>query len=484
MDDQLERDGLFTFSGTPSSIYDYQCFDDQSSAVRITGKEFQDNEHHWNSEQKQIWHFFNRPYNYGYHIGGIQKQEIKKYEGIIGTKAGERSLLVVVKYLSFIIFGAAFFYSYVQGAWEFLIVPAIFTVVVLLKLMDVGNEVSKAREIKHRYEEELNHLLAQHDEILGSMLSQREILRIFWRKITALEGQLYSRHFSGAPRSDSSDFYSRLNDVLEEKSLDHPLNPVILSWGLLQPSSRSFEDKRQATGMKAAAKDIKEKIAVFRAMSDGTPLYRLLYIQFLFFKERNLNVISLCYDFLTEEDYNISVDTYQYNHITGTSYSEEDISYMHERGFLEESGVTLPKELLSRVYGSQVKVISFSSTSGSSFRCVLPDKKVTNGLADWLLYKQQSLTTDEVVQNEVESEGAYLSRFSSQVIENTVLNRLAECSIKELWDRCDKSTGLTEHGYMVDLTKERMRSRRERAGYRGRPPFAGRSEPRPLPVDL
>lgn len=488
MESQLEKDGLFTFSDTPSSIYDYQCFDDQSSKEPITGHEFQKNEHNWNYQQKQIWHYFNRPYNYGYRIGGKQKQEIKIKEELIISKSGDRSLLRIAKYLSFIILGTTILYSFFQGSWGLVIVSTVFALITLFKLGDINNQITQASKVKQRYQDELNHLLAQHDEILDNMLSQRKVLKIFWEKVAALEAQLHSQYFPGTPKYSSSDFYSRLNSdlkTLNERSLDHhPLNPVVLSWGLLQPSSRSFEDKRQATGMKAAAKDIKEKIAVFRYMTDGTPLYRLLYVQFLFFKERNLNVISLSYDFLTEVDYNISVDTYQYNHITGTSYSEEDISYMHEQGTLEELGVSLSEQLLKRVYGSQVKVISFSSTSGNSFRCVLPDKKVTKGLADWLFYKQQSLTTEEVLSQEgVESEGQYLNKLNKKTAENIVLNKLAECSVKELWERCNKSIALTEHGYMKDIAEERKKIRKERAGYRGRQPFTGQSKPRPSSVD-
>ena len=77
MDRKLERDGVFTFSRTPSSIYEYKCFDDQASKVWLTGDEFQKNKQDWDETQKKIWHFFNRPYNYGHHVGNEQRQKIQ-----------------------------------------------------------------------------------------------------------------------------------------------------------------------------------------------------------------------------------------------------------------------------------------------------------------------------------------------------------------------------------------------------------------------
>lgn len=480
IDDQLERDGFFTFSETSSSIYDYECFEDQSKEFWIKGGEFQENEQHWDSEQKRIWHYFNRPDNRGHKIGLKQRQEIKVKSIVLEGLEEDHSLFLIAKYLALFIFLLMTIYSFIHGSWGLLILPITLVLLAQLKLMGINSEISHTIKIKKRYEKELIHLISQHDDILRNMISQKKILRVFWKKMKALEERLHLHHFGEKVKENTPDFYARLNTELKEKQLsNHPKNPVMLSWALLQTSSRSFDDKRQATGVKAARKDVNEKIATFRAMSDGTPLYRLLYVQFLFFKERNLNVVSLCYDFLTGEDYNVSVDTFQYNHITGTSYSEEDISYMHDEGLLEELDLRLPKDLLDRVYGSQVKVISFSSTSGTSFRCVLPDKKVTNGLDDWLLYKEQSLTTDEIPLNEQVKESEDQIKVNSLASENEVLNRLADCAVKELWDRCNKSTGLTEHKYLENLSKERGKVRREHLSNKGRLPFVGFSQPRP-----
>ena len=476
MDRVLERDGFFTFSGTSSSIYDYQCFDDQASKVWLTGKEFKENEEHWIAAQKKIWHFFNRPYNYGHHIGREQRQKIEARQEVIEAKEGELFLAKIVKYLLLLASLITFIFDSSNGSWGFLGVIGTFILITLIKEMDLKNAFSKAMQEKDRYEQELNHLLDQQQGILNEIIEPKEILRVLWKKLEALELGLYSSYFpedAGKVRSGLVDFYNSLNDDLDATRQldDHPNHPLVLSWGLLQPPSRSFSDNRQATGIKAASKDLREKIATFRKLADGTPIYRLFYIQFLFFRDKNLNVVSLCYDFLTDKQYNISVDTYQYNHITGTSYSEEDISHMPKQAFFEEFDLDLPEELLENVYGSQVKVISFSSTSGTSFRCVLPDIKVTDGLEDWLQYKRQLLVANDI--NAGGEERDYRDILGQETAQNEVLTKLADHSVKLLWKCCDESTGLSEHKYLKDLKEERGKQRK------GRPPFAGVSQPRP-----
>ena len=480
MDSQIERDGRFTFSDTSSSIYDYECFDDQSSdsGVWLSGIEFQENQHHWDDEKKQIWHFFNQPYSYKF--GSVQRQQMRLQQKVIEAKEGDVFLFRVMKYLLLLCMLATFIYVFNDEEWGILVVPGFLAFLVQLKEIEADREHKEASRKRRRYRKELDILLGQKRAILSEMISTEDILKVFWGRITELESNLYSLHFDETieqlnRKLDS--FYGGVNDELDEdkKIENHPKNPVILSWALLQQSSRSFDDHRQATGVKAARRDIKEKIATFRKMGDGTPLYRLLYLQFLFFRNKNLNVVSLTYDFLTNKQYNVSVDTYQYNHITGTSYSEEDITYMHKAGFLEELDLELPEKLLDKVYGSQVKVISFASTSGSSFRCVLPDKKVTDGLADWLRYKQTSLTLDEVFSDEE----VYWNTLDSKTSENMVINKLAEFSVKELWKRCDESTGLSEHKYLEDLNAEREEAKKK-ARKQGRQPFTGKSQPRPV----
>ena len=479
MDGELERDGAFTFSGTSSSIYDYKCFFDQSSEVWLTGEELQCNEDNWDETQKKIWHFFNRPYNYGHHIGYEQRKQIKIEQVVVEAREGEVFLTKIMKYILLFALVLTFFFDASSGTSGFLIAIGAFILIAQLKEIGFKNALDEALMRRQRYQQELDHLLSQQQKILEEMIPQNRIMKVFWKRVTELESELFSSHFAGdigKPGSSPVDFYERLNlnlGVTKRIEDDYkPKHPVILSWGLLQPSSRSFNDNRQATGINAARRDLKKKIATFRKSTDGTPLYRLFYIQFLFFREKNLNVVSLCYDLLTEKKYNVSVDTYQYNHITGTSYSQEDISYMYDQEISEDPEVRLPEELLKQVYGHQVKVISFSSTSGTSFRCVLPDSNVTAGLEDWLQYKRQSLALgDKTAEQE---ENNYWDILGKEVSDNEVLNKLADHSVKELWKRCDQSTGLSEHKYLKDIKEERLKQRKSR------PPFAGVSQPRPV----
>lgn len=465
MDDQLEIDGTFTFSGTSSSLYDYSCFDDQSNDGWIDGSEYVQNEDRWDKHQKLLWHFFNQPYDHENNIGPSQREGITETHIFLDRKESELSLVVTLGYLSLFAFLATLAFCFYSGSWPTMIAPSIFCLYILVRKSELDQVIGKASAENIRFKQELAFLLNQCKEIHEQMMTTKQVMKFFWHALSTLEEDLHLHYFGKNAKQaseDFADFYNRVNRSLSlSKKIDnHPAFPVLPSWGLLQSSSRSFDDERQATGLDAAQKDLGKKIATFRRFRDGTPVYRFWYLQFLFFGEKNLNVVSLSYDLLMETKYNVAVDTYQYTHITGTSYRAEDITHMLDERI--SWSLNIPSTLLQKVYRSQVKVISFSSASGTSFRCVLPDKEITQGLDDWFLYKNQ------VLANDGDNESDYVKTLKHKTAGNELINTLADHSVKELWNRCNLSSGLTEHTYLKEKTKQRSRR-----------PFAGFSRPRP-----
>ncbi len=132
------------------------------------------------------------------------------------------------------------------------------------------------------------------------------------------------------------------------------------------------------TEISIAEQDIGKKIATWRNQSGSKPFYRLWYTKLLLFEDKNLNLVTFYYDFITQEKYSECVEIYQYNHITNYSYVDEDISYMNEDPLIEK--INLPLDLTRNIFGNEVKTISVSSSSGSYFRSVIPDKAVAKGL--------------------------------------------------------------------------------------------------------
>ena len=94
---------------------------------------------------------------------------------------------------------------------------------------------------------------------------------------------------------------------------------LIDSWGLLQPTSQKGPLGREGTGLRTARNALEEKIATWQAGSTGVPYFRLLFLQYIFPLEKNLNICSFFYDFVTRRDFGKRLETFQYNHITNYS---------------------------------------------------------------------------------------------------------------------------------------------------------------------
>ena len=60
---------------------------------------------------------------------------------------------------------------------------------------------------------------------------------------------------------------------------------MIYSWGFLQDPQTLSGDVKRETGLSTLATIIKRNIATWRMLDNGTPIYRIWYIQFLFFQE-------------------------------------------------------------------------------------------------------------------------------------------------------------------------------------------------------
>ena len=445
MSNLVGEDGLFTHSRQPGDIHDYRCFDDQSKNRWITGDELKDNPD-WGAREKEKWYFFYRPYNYANNIGSYQKEKIRERLPVINGLREELSSFNALRYFSiFLLFVILGLCIYVQS-WGAILIPLLALIFFHLKVQDCSEKLRDVEYECNIFKSEIDHLLTQQQMILTNRVSSDDIIDMFWYDIRGLENEILREHFNDEPErviSEVEEFYPQVDLKLSpnKRVSDPPFFPVIPSWGLLQSVSRSLRDGTQSTGLKAAGREIGDNIATFRKLSDGTPLYRLWYIQNLFFREKNINVISYCFDFITGKSYNTSVETFQYNHISNSSYSDDDVSYMVDESLVSDFG--LEDEFAKSVYGCEVKVISFSSTSGRFFRCVLPNNNVVDGLERWSLHKNTTLYTEHDDSDEevsIELSDMINAKYSY----NDVINTLADQSVKVLRKKCNGSTPLTD----------------------------------------
>lgn len=309
----------------------------------------------------------------------------------------------------------------------------------------------------YKWEQEVDYLLDQQQSILNSRLKFGQIKKIFWCDLRELEKEVYKSYFFtdlNQVKSDIPNFYHEVNmypKMREDPSnylSIHPKFPVIPTWGLLQPITTGGDEHR-ATGVRAARNDIAEKIVTFRNSSNGSPFYRLWYIQYIFLTKTNFSVVSFSYDFITQVKYNVVGDTHQLNHITNSSSGNEDIVHFIDSEFVQS--LNLPEDLIKNIYLTQVKKLKFSMSSGISYSCFIPSDKVIKGLFRW-----SDLNIDKFPIIDTEDEGYHHYDKVPEPMGNkiNVLEILADKVANALREYIDKSRPLTSEEHEKNRSKE------------------------------
>ncbi|QQZ29124.1 hypothetical protein HMY34_10305 [Thiothrix subterranea] len=431
----------FEYSGESSLIEDYKCFDDKSNLDFIDGREILDNPS-WSENTKKLWYYFYRPYNYGYNIGGNQRRRIRDMEIAIIEKTNQlkifRITIIVLTLISFFaIYNAYANNDYSVSSSIFLLLACFMVIVYFIFAHGVTeDELSSFKEGIRELNYEVAFLVEQQKNILYNRLSSNDIEKMFWNDMVSLEKYfietILNEDFYSVKEKTRKYYDNKVaNDVFLKNKIDLPVFPLVPSWGMLQQSYIGGINNSRRTGLYTFHRKIGDKIATWRNTSSGKSFYRICYIQFLFFEERNLRVISLYYDFITKEKFDVRNEGFPYNHISHYSYNEEDLSYMMTDPLIEN--LNIPENLIQNIYEKQTKAISFSFSSGSSYKCVLPDKDVSNGLSDWLKYKEK-------VSYKIENQGFLTQEdkkemLNSEVEQDDVIFTLAKATFEEIGRR-------------------------------------------------
>jgi hypothetical protein len=120
-------------------------------------------------------------------------------------------------------------------------------------------------------------------------------------------------------------------------------------------------------------------LVTWRRGFGGAPVYRILYVQFIFLLERNVNVYGFFYDLVTRERFGTRRETFQYRHITNYSIREIELE---EQAWMK--GLGLSDAFIKLLFGEEVNAFSLAVSSGSHFRCVLADETVIRNMNEWL----------------------------------------------------------------------------------------------------
>ena len=440
MENLVGNNFKFIFSGQPSRLEEYRCFDDSSNPKRITGDEILKNSD-WDENRKKRWYYFYRPYDYGNTIAPLQKKKIKTEEEHIDKISREIANSIFLTVLSmFLIFTNIFFnlfYFTGGGVANKFSMIAILFVLISHYFYTENRKIIRAekKKIIKILRDEISYLYQQKSYIESNRLTKDEITSLFWEDVRELENENLKKINKGKDNIDTikdnaPPFYKNIKFDDDIDISYFPTFPVIPSWALLQKSQKhSISGSISSTGIAVAEKDLDlgSKIATWRNAKGNKPLFRLWYIQFLFFQGKNITLVSFYYDFISKKTYSKYIEVYQYTHITNYSYIDEDISYMKKDNLIKK----IPKKLRNNIFGNEVKKISFSSASGSYYECVIPDKDVTNGLNKWIEYKND-------IEKEYGSENDFDKIKNIKANYNKVIATLANESFLLLKDRVNK----------------------------------------------
>jgi hypothetical protein len=368
---------VFPASGYPTYLEWYRCYDDPARSEWIDGMELRRHPE-WDGRQKDKWHFFYRPIPRM--VGRPQWKMIRDLQGRIAT-ARETLRKRQQRMIAFTIFG------------------------VLLAAISAWNSVTWLM-----YVSILGLCVAGLEFIAASRSLQKDISGCEAR-IAALEGEILHLLTQIPKPPNAQDFEQWLADELrgmERKCLGELINELDLDqerleellrhqklkegspahglliegWGLLQPVQNSGPFGVERTGKNRMIRDINAGIATWRVGRQGQPIYRALFLQYVFLLRTNISVSSFFYDFVTRKCYGRRGETFEYGHVTNFMVRELD-GDDGSLGLEEIRGGSLSR-LIEHLLDEQLSEVALAVASGSHFRCVLIDDAVIKGMNDWL----------------------------------------------------------------------------------------------------
>jgi hypothetical protein len=458
---------VFNFSQEPCQLEKYECYDDRSKTSWITGDELLKNKDVWSEETKKRWHYFYRPYNYGFNIGRKQKEKIREKKEDKNKKKDKNEIYLSLAYhkkilsifnkiksslFVFIIFFNITLLIYL-GFHGFLII-SIFLSIIALFIIDgkveskktlITNLDSEVEEIKKIdndifiLEKEIDYLLDQYEKTKQERIKSDEIEKRFWHDIKKIEKELIRDKLDkgineAVSEGGVEDFYNGMEvNGLNERNVSYPNFPVIPSWAILQQNRHESIKGIEAMNLNTVSNDIEDNIATWREVSNKKPFFRVWYIQFFFFQARSINIISFYYDFITQKKYSEYLETYQYNHIANYSYISINILNQAMK-----TRKNIPSELLENIFSNEVDALSFASSSGSSMQCILPNKNISKGLSKWLKYKNESDAYNEEDNEKFTEDNNRKKLFNEIIKADALIENLARSSLKTLKNKVDE----------------------------------------------
>lgn len=160
-----------------------------------------------------------------------------------------------------------------------------------------------------------------------------------------------------------------IGQIIRHTQIPHHICRGMLldSWGTLQPRKLKSEFGEESTGLDKVFKELGPAARTFRLGTRPEPLYRIMYLQYVFLLEKNINVYGFFYDFITRKKYGCRSETFQYNHVTNFAIRKIEFEEQDRWGTLG---------CVEGRAGDELEAFSLAVASGANFRCVLVNRAV------------------------------------------------------------------------------------------------------------
>lgn len=182
-------------------------------------------------------------------------------------------------------------------------------------------------------------------------------------------------------------FYKRVSDEDTLYQLE--------TWGVHQPEKIFSDHVSNDTGLSGAIQAMGENVLTWRnGRGYSSPLYRLVYYQFLIEKDAGMIIGRVFVDRVTELPFGIKAEYLRNNHISNIKIQDISIPINDQlRGLAS-------LEIYPIIFVKEAKAISLPVSSGSIFNCVLANSKhLSEAMNNWL----EMLKVDKEHQNALNS---------------------------------------------------------------------------------
>lgn len=362
--------GRFSTSGLPNYLEWYECYDDPAQEGYIDGMELVRNTE-WDDRTRRKWLFFYRPVAVA--VGRPQQALIHQELGRIAEAQREikQSIAGVVGLLLLFVAVRLVGFECLWGLTTFLNVVGDLALGVYIATR--GLAIRDARERVAALEGEIRELRRQIPPVPGSS-EMEDLLR---QEMRELEPKLLGEILGAGSDDPAIHEAVRAKLARHQDDLEHGL--LVQGWGILQPKTIKGPAGAEGTGLETALKDLGGSAATWRPSASGRPICRFLYLQFIFPLDRNLNVYSMFYDFVTTKPYGRRADTFQYSLVTNFYVRQVEVG---EGAWVRD--VELPASFRGGFFDREIEAFALVNASGAMVRCVLTDAAVLQAMADWL----------------------------------------------------------------------------------------------------